>query len=107
MQDPAETQPTSFDKDNFTSRQTTGHNLFDPESLITGKEAEKGFTYDNSERNYPSSEVREAIIRGDIAQADVPMIAPRQFKNGVGDLGEGVYFDLCFWPVYCPCRSTR
>lgn len=72
---------TSFDKDNFTSRRTTGHNLFDPESLITGAEEEKGFTYLNSHRHYPSDEVREAIVRGDIPASKVPEIAPRVFTE--------------------------
>jgi hypothetical protein len=44
--------PGLFESDNFTSRRTTGNNLHDPESLITGGEAALGFTYTNSRRNW-------------------------------------------------------
>ena len=36
--------PSLFDKDNFTLRRTTGHNMHDPESFITGRELEQGLT---------------------------------------------------------------
>ena len=75
------TQRANFEGDNFTSRRTTGHNLFDPESLITGEEEAKGFTYLNSRRQYPSDEVREQICRGDIPASEVPTIAPRAFAT--------------------------
>lgn len=41
-----------FGRDNFAARRTTGHNLYDPESLITGAEVEAGLTY------YDKREVR-------------------------------------------------
>ena len=68
---------TSFEKDNFTSRRTTGHNLFDPDSLLSGEEEAKGLTYANSSRKFPSAEVRESVIRGEMAQADILKLYPR------------------------------
>ena len=38
----------NFEKDNFASRRTTGNNMYDPESLITGAELAAGLTYKNS-----------------------------------------------------------
>lgn len=72
---------TSFEKDNFTSRRTTGHNLFDPDSLITGEEAEAGLTYTNSSRKFPDVETREKVIRGEISQADVVRLYPRVLND--------------------------
>jgi hypothetical protein len=77
------TQRAGFEQENFASRRTTGHNLFDPESLLTGAEEQAGFTYLNSRRKYPSDETREAIIRGDIPTSEVPTIAPRELKAEV------------------------
>ena len=42
--------PNCFTRDNFTSRRTTGHNMHDPESLISGAELARGLTYTNSRR---------------------------------------------------------
>lgn len=71
-----------FGKDNFTSRRTTGHNLYDPESLITGAEVEAGFTYENSERKFPSDGLLEEFaIRGAMPTADILLIGPRRFKS--------------------------
>lgn len=73
-----------FEKDNFTSRRTTGHNLYDPESLITGYEADAGFTYENSERAWPNENVRQLALSGDIDVNTVLRIAPRVFKGSAG-----------------------
>lgn len=72
------TGPVSgFENDNFTSRRTTGHNLFDPDSLITGEESDQGLTYNNSHRKFPDAETRERVVRGEISQADVVKLYPR------------------------------
>lgn len=68
---------TSFENDNFTSRRTTGHNLFDPDSLITGEETDQGLTYNNSHRKFPDAETRERVVRGEVSQADVAKLYPR------------------------------
>lgn len=76
MRDGIQTQ-TSFEKDNFSSRRTTGHNLFDPDSLLTGAESEQGLTYGNSSRRFPDAETREKAIRGEISQEDILRLYPR------------------------------
>jgi hypothetical protein len=76
---------TSFEEDNFTSRRTTGHNLFDPDSLLTGGEEAQGLTYDNSSRVFPSAEVREQAIRGEISQADIIRLYPRVLHAQAAD----------------------
>ena len=74
-----------FSRDNFSSRRTTGHNLFDPDSLITGEESAAGLTYSNSSRVFPSAEIREQAIRGEISQADIIRLYPRQFNQQAAD----------------------
>ena len=81
MTDPIQEVETSFEKDNFTSRRTTGHNLFDPDSLITGEESEKGLTYANSSRKFPDAETREKVIRGEVSQTDVVRLYPRTLNQ--------------------------
>ena len=79
-----------FEKDNFTSRRTTGNNMFDPESLLTEGESRQGYEYDNSKRDWPESgnfndpvtrvlrnRVYEAVADGLIPANLVPSIAPR------------------------------
>ena len=77
MTDPVQEVQTSFDKDNFTSRRTTGHNLFDPDSLLSGAEEAAGLTYANSSRKFPDNATREAVIRGEVSQDDVLRLYPR------------------------------
>lgn len=72
---------TSFDKDNFTSRRTTGHNLFDPDSLLTGAEEAAGLTYANSSRKFPDAETREKVIRGEVSQEEVAKLYPRTLNQ--------------------------
>ncbi len=81
MTDPIQEVETSFEKDNFTSRRTTGHNLFDPDSLITGEETAAGLTYANSSRKFPTPEIRESVIRGEVSQADVVKLYPRTLNQ--------------------------
>jgi hypothetical protein len=73
-----------FASDNFASRRTTGHNLYDPESLLTVKEEEEGYTYLNSERAFPSEDLRIQAIQGDIDIPTILRIAPRRFKGSAG-----------------------
>jgi len=75
------TQRATFEEDNFDSRRTTGHNLFDPESLLTGEEVKAGFAYDNSHREYTSEFQRDQIVRGVIPATEVPKVAPRVFNK--------------------------
>jgi hypothetical protein len=69
-----------FENDNFTSRRTTGHNMFDPESLMSGEEEARGMTYTNSRRVWPSADVELDAIEGRIDTDEVLRVAPRQFK---------------------------
>ena len=80
---------TYFAQDNFSTRRTTGHNMLDPESLITGAELAAGFTYKNSHRAFDSHRVfdsqslYDAVVSGDIAAHLVPQFAPRAFTGNV------------------------
>jgi hypothetical protein len=69
--------PSFFDKDNFTQRRTTGHNMHDPESFITGAEIAKGFTYTNSRRNWDSFSTYVKAVAGDYSPEQIEQIAPR------------------------------
>ena len=66
-----------FERDNFASRRTTGSNMFDPESLLTGAEIAEGLDYGNSSRDYPSQATYDRIAHGDFPASDVPKLAPR------------------------------
>lgn len=69
--------PSFFDKDNFTLRRTTGHNMHDPESFITGAELEKGFTYTNSRRNWANYRHYVAAVAGMLTPEEIAKTAPR------------------------------
>lgn len=70
-------QEALFAKDNFASRRTTGHNLYDPESLITGREVSLGLTYSNSHRDHLNEEHFIAAVDGTLNPTDIAYIAPR------------------------------
>ena len=78
--------PSKFTEDNFTSRRTTGHNMNDPESLISGKELEQGFSYSNSSRNWSREEQYLQAVRGDISWDEVLKTAPRVFRTQNGKM---------------------
>ena len=69
--------PDLFENDNFTSRRTTGHNLFNPEAFITGQELASGLTFANSQRNWTSQGMYEAACRGYLSLEDILRYAPR------------------------------
>jgi hypothetical protein len=69
--------PSLFVKDNFTSRRTTGHNLLDPDSLISGAEIAAGLTYHNSSRNWNDHAHYIAACSGQITTEQVLASAPR------------------------------
>ena len=71
------TQASLFASDNFSSRRTTGHNLYDPESLLTGAEIEKGLDYTNSHRVWSSYETYKAACEGLFTPEIIVEIAPR------------------------------
>lgn len=66
-----------FENDNFASRRTTGNNMYDPESLLTGAEIERGLTY-YDKRVWPAPEVERLAIEGKMPIALIPTIAPRR-----------------------------
>lgn len=66
-----------FDKDNFTLRRTTGHNMVDPESLISGAEIARGMTYTNSKRNWRDEAHYISAVTGAIDTDTVLSTAPR------------------------------
>jgi hypothetical protein len=66
-----------FQEDNFSSRRTTGCNMYDPESLLTGKEIENGLGYADK-RDYSAwPGLYTDIVEGRVKASDVPLIAPR------------------------------
>lgn len=75
------TAAKDFATDNFTSRRTTGHNLFDSDSLITGEESAAGLTYANSSRKFPDVETKERAIRGEISQDEIIRLYPRTLNQ--------------------------
>lgn len=72
---------TYFGQDNFTTRRTTGHNMLDPESFITGRELMDGFTYTNSHRHFATQALYDAVVSGEFSTNEIPLIAPRVFNN--------------------------
>lgn len=86
-----------FTQDNFASRRTTGNNMYDPESLITGAEVAVGFTYKNSVRNYPDEETYLKIVHGEVPVSDVPTLAPRMFRpegDTIKNSGKGILREI-------------
>jgi len=71
--------PSFFDKDNFTSRRTTGHNMHDPESFITGAELAAGYTYENSRRDWRDYNHYVSAVIGDLTPEQIAEQAPRRF----------------------------
>lgn len=71
---------TYFEQDNFTTRRTTGHNMLDPESFITGAELAQGFTFTNSHRSFDSQALYDMVVAGDISTDLIPLFAPRVFN---------------------------
>jgi len=65
-----------FDEDNFASRRTTGHNLWDPESLLSGGEAKAGLDYSNP-RVWPNYTTYLDACNGFLTADEVLEIAPR------------------------------
>ena len=72
--------PSKFDRDNFVSRRTTGHNMFDPESLISGKEIAEGLTYRNSARSWKNQEHYLSAVQGDLTTEQILESAPRVLR---------------------------
>jgi hypothetical protein len=66
-----------FAQDNFTTRRTTGHNMLDPESVITGRELAKGLDYRNSKRLYASIEQYNAAVDGSLSVEQIEVLCPR------------------------------
>ena len=60
-----------FSQDNYALRHSTGHNMHDPESLLTGKEIADGWTYENSHRIYPDIETYNRAVSGEMSSEDI------------------------------------
>ena len=65
-----------FTRDNFTWRRTTGHNAYDPESLLTQAEIDAGLDYTDA-RVWPDKATYERAVSGEIPVDQIPVIAPR------------------------------
>ena len=60
-------------------RKIAGVGLYDPESLISGKEIAEGFTYSNSYRSWPDEVTFQAAVHGELSPETILEIAPRVF----------------------------
>jgi len=70
--------PDIFTTDNYTLRHATGHNMRDPESLITGREIARGLDYDNSHREYYNEETYHFACSGERSSAQIELLNPRK-----------------------------
>lgn len=66
-----------FASDNYDLRHATGHNMLDPESVITGNEISQGMSYANSRRQYPDIETYVKAASGDLGAGELSKTAPR------------------------------
>lgn len=82
-----------FDTDNYDLRHSTGHNMLDPESVITGSEIGQGMTYANSKRQYPDIETYVKAASGDLSADELQKIAPRVRVDG-GQQADNVPMDM-------------
>lgn len=79
-----------FGQDNFTQRRTTGNNLYDPESLLTGAEVEAGLGYQDK-RMWPSTQVFLEAVAGKFPPEMIPGIAPRVRQITEGNFEDDGY----------------
>ena len=73
-----------FDGDNFAARRSNSMgagNWFDPESLMTGAERAKGFTYSNSRRNWKSETHYHRAVAQELTPEQIAETAPRMLKT--------------------------
>ena len=70
-----------FEQDNYALRHFTGHNMLDPESLITGAEIAEGMTYGNSHRDWLSKHSYRRACSGEMSTHDVIIVAPRVLND--------------------------
>ena len=73
--------PSKFERDNFTSRRTTGHNMYDPECLINGNEINQGFTYTNSKRDWVSEQHYLDAVSQLLSPDEILATAPRRLYD--------------------------
>ena len=74
-----------FDNDLFEIRranQVGAGNPYDPESLMSGREAELGFTYSNSHREWDCEEDYNRAVKGLMSTEEVLEKHPRVFNEG-------------------------
>ena len=73
--------PSRFNRDNFTSRRTTGHNMYDPECLMSGAEDRAGYTYTNSARDWDNEAHYLRAVLQEITPEEILFEAPRVFLS--------------------------
>lgn len=74
-----------FVNDLFEMRRNATHasgNPYDPESLLSGKEASLGMTYDNSHREWPNEESYMLAVEGRMSSEEILLMHPRVFNHG-------------------------
>ena len=87
------TEKSLFAEDNFASRRTTGHNLYDPESLLTGAEIEAGLGYKDP-RVWPSYVTYIKACNGEFTSEQIASIAPRQKMKDILPLRSAVLSEV-------------
>lgn len=78
---------------------------YDPQSLITGAEVERGLTYDNSERRFESVQVERAIKTSGLI-SELTLLAPRVPIENVG-FGRNFFFADGDYRATVPKRNHR
>ncbi len=76
------TRESLFSLDNFASRRTTGHNLYDPDSLLTGAEVKAGLGY-RDPRVWVSYEAYVDACEGRLGVNDIEALGPRQAMEDI------------------------
>lgn len=74
--------PIDFTRDQFALRRSNvgSGNPYDPNSLITGAEIQRGFTYLNSTRRYISPGFRTSAQLGHESTDAILVLAPRDWR---------------------------
>lgn len=83
--------PNPFSTDQIALRRNNSGsgNPYDPESLLTGREIEQGFTYDNSRRSWASESAFKSAMAGNMTTSQVLLYGPRVPVSTERSLKEG------------------
>ena len=83
--------PDLFSADNYKLRHSTGHNMYDPESLIAEREAAEGLTYANSHREWYNEATYHKACSGELSPEQIMYLGPRVENMDTYSDSTGVY----------------